>query len=447
MSNKADLVTMNQETKRELKPKLRFPEFHGGWGNQRLGEIAVVITEKAGNKKYTLMSITSGVGLVTQMEKFGREIAGSQYKNYLVIRENDFAYNKSATKECPEGFIAIYSGTEAAAVPKSIFTCFRVQDNRVFPQYLNYLFLGNLHGKWLRKFITVGARAHGSLNVDNEDLLSLPVPLPEGSTSLNEQQKIAGCLSSLDDRLAAETQKLGTLKDHKKGLMQQLFPAEGETLPKLRFPEFGDAGEWEVRKLGELLLNRPDYGVNAAAVTYSGALPAYLRITDISDEGYYLCEKKVSVDIEAKDENYLNEGDIVLTRTGASVGKSYKYRKEDGKLVFAGFLIRIKPDQKKIDSTFLSNYISTKQYWNWVSANSARSGQPGINGNEYATLPVPIPPSEKDLGRLSEQQKISDCLSSIDELITAQTQKINTLKVHKKGLMQQLFPALDEVKG
>ncbi len=212
-------------------------------------------------------------------------------------------------------------------------------------------------------------------------------------------------------------------------------------VPKLRFPEFRESGEWKNKRLGELLLVHPDYGVNAPAVPYSEDLPAYLRITDISDEGYFLRDKKTSVSINTTEENYLIEGDIVLARTGASVGKSYKFRKEDGKLVFAGFLIRIKPNPKKIDSTFLFNFISTQQYWNWVGITSARSGQPGINGNEYSTLPIPVPPHEREL---SEQQKIADCLSSIDERITAEAQKLATLKTHKKGLMQQLFPAEGE---
>ncbi|MEO1467279.1 MAG: restriction endonuclease subunit S, partial [Cyanobacteria bacterium J06633_1] len=214
-----------------------------------------------------------------------------------------------------------------------------------------------------------------------------------------------------------------------------------ELEPKRRFPEFRDAGKWEERKLGDFLLKKPDYGVNAPAVPYSDDLPAYLRITDISNEGYYLCDQKVSVKIEAKDENYLSEGDIVLARTGASVGKSYKYRKEDGNLVFAGFLIRIRPDPQKLDSTFLFNFLSTRQYWDWVSVNSARSGQPGINGNEYATLSVPVPSNKQKGNGLPEQQKIADCLTSIDDRITAETQKLDALKAHKKGLMQQLFPA------
>ncbi len=214
----------------ETLPNLRFPKFRdaGEWGTKELRDLAIIINEKAGSNKYILMSITSGIGLVSQLEKFGREIAGEQYKNYIVIQNNDFAYNKSATKEYPEGFIAIYSGETPAAVPNSIFTCFRIDKCNLVPDYLGYLFFCNLHGRWLKKFITVGARAHGSLNIDNENLLSLPIPLPTGYSSRAEQQKIADCLSSIDELIALEARKIDALKTHKKGLMQQLFPVSGE---------------------------------------------------------------------------------------------------------------------------------------------------------------------------------------------------------------------------
>ena len=249
-----------------------------------------------------------------------------------------------------------------------------------------------------------------------------------------EQKKIADCLSSLDELIAALACKVDALKTHKKGLMQQLFPIEGETQPRLRFPEFRDAGEWHDAQMGTLLMSSPDYGVNAAAVPFSENLPKYLRITDISEDGRYLPEKQVSVDFEATDGNYLDDGDIVLARTGASVGKSYQYRKQDGKLVFAGFLIRVKPHPKKVVSTYLANYLTSGHFWKWVAVTSARSGQPGINSTEYSSLTIPLPPT------LSEQQSIASCLSGLDTLITTATQELQTLKTHKKGLMQQLFP-------
>lgn len=241
---------MSNKAGKRLVPVLRFPEFRreAGWEIQPLRKLAKLIEDRAGTEKYTLLSVTSGVGLVTQIEKFGREIAGNQYKNYFVIRRGDFAYNKSATIKDPEGFIALLESHEQAAVPNSIFTCFRLKNESNSPQFFKHLFSTNIHGNWLRRFITIGARANGSLNIDSNDLLSLPLGLP---TSL-EQRKIADCLSSIDDLIVGQAKKIEALKAHKKGLMQQLFPAEGETVPRLRFPEFRDALDWAETSLGSV---------------------------------------------------------------------------------------------------------------------------------------------------------------------------------------------------
>jgi len=212
----------------ETTPRLRFPEFRdaGPWEVKRLGEIVEIINERAGDKKCTLLSVTAGIGLVSQVEKFGREIAGKQRRNYFILRKNDFAYNKSATKDYPEGYIGLYEGDEIAAVPNSIFVCFRPAQEKVVPRYLRFLFEINVHGRWMRRFITVGARAHGSLNIDNHNLLHIPIPLPATAVSIPEQQKIADCLSSLDELIELQAKQLEALQTHKKGLMQQLFPQE-----------------------------------------------------------------------------------------------------------------------------------------------------------------------------------------------------------------------------
>ena len=204
-------------------------------------------------------------------------------------------------------------------------------------------------------------------------------------------------------------------------------------IPELRFPKFEKDGEWDEKKLGECLLQSPDYGLNAPAVPFSPKLPTYLRITDISDDGKFIKEGKVSVNAVLTEANSLQDGDIVFARTGASVGKTYKYRKGDGQLVFAGFLIRIKPNTLKYNSEFIFQYLLTDTYKKWVSIISVRSGQPGINSNEYSSLSIPFPSP-------AEQQKIAECLSSIDEEISAMKEKAEQLKINKKGLMQKLFP-------
>lgn len=208
--------------KGEKVPKLRFPEFvkEGEWKIEILGKLSKEITEKTKGRKYKLMSITSGYGLVSQIKKFGREIAGNSYDNYYVIKNCDFAYNKSSTKLFTEGEIAMFEDEEIGAVPNSIFTCFRFDQNIIYPFFAKYPFVNNLHGKWLRKFIAVGARANGALQVNSKDLFSIPFAFP----SLKEQQKIAFCLSSLDALITAQAEKIEQLKLHKKGLMQGLFP-------------------------------------------------------------------------------------------------------------------------------------------------------------------------------------------------------------------------------
>jgi len=384
---RANEQPMSKEMENTRTPRLRFAEFREAWTKKTLGGIAVLINDKAGINRYKLMSITAGIGLVSQIEKFGREIAGESYKNYYVIKKGDFAYNKSSTKQYPEGQIAVLENEETGAVPNSIFTCFRIDDKLISPFFLKYPFENNIHGNWLKKFIEVGARAHGALSVDTKDLFAIPIFFP----SLAEQQKIAACLSSLDELISAQSEKIKALQRHKKGLMQQLFPADGETAPRRRFGEF--EGEWQRMKLGECLLRKPDYGVNAPAVPYSKDLPTYLRITDISEGGHFLRNQMVSVVKGVTEEYYLSEDDIVLARTGASVGKSYKYRVTDGRLVFAGFLIRVKPNPKKINSELLFQFFSTEKYWRWVAFISARSGQPGINGTEYSSMPIILPPT------------------------------------------------------
>ncbi len=168
---------------------------------------------------------------------------------------------------------------------------------------------------------------------------------------------------------------------------------------------------WDVTFLGDLLSEKPSYGINAPAVAFDSRFPTYLRITDISEQGRFIHEAKASVNHPASTNYGLNAGDLVFARTGASVGKSYHYRSEDGELVFAGFLIRFSPDNQKLISEYLKFYAQSGFYWNWVRVNSMRSGQPGINSQEYASLPVALPPTTL------EQQLIAEALSDADALI------------------------------
>ena len=154
-------------------------------------------------------------------------------------------------------------------------------------------------------------------------------------------------------------------------------------VPNLRFPEF--RGKWERMKFGDIATGF-DYGMNAAAKNYDG-VNKYIRITDIDETSSTYTDKDIVSPDGVLTDNYLvNNRDILLARTGASTGKSYLYKKSDGKLYYAGFLIRANVTTH--DPYFVFSQLHIHRYWRWVSIMSARSGQPGINSQEYASFPI-----------------------------------------------------------
>ena len=421
-----------------MTPRLRVPEFgdRGGWISKTLKEFAVVIDERARDGKFILMSISSGVGLVSQIEKFGREIAGAQYKNYYVIRSNDFAYNKSATKEYPEGFLAMYSGASPGAVPNSIFTCFRVDESQVFSPYLNYLFSQNLHGRWLRKFIEVGARAHGSLNVNNGDLLAMPTPLPCGDFSIHEQRKIADCLTSIDELISVEAKKLDVLKKHKKGLMQSLFPSECETLPRLRFPEFQNGPDWILAKLGDISRVQSGGTPSRSCPDYWGGTIPWVT-TSLVDSNIIL-----NVD-EYITKLGLEESSAKMFPMGTILMAMYGQGKTRGKVAMLGIDATTNQacaailTKSGIESRFVFQSLVSR--YDEIRKISNSGGQENLSAGLVEGISITYPEDVR------EQEKIANCLFFVDELIAVVIEEISTLRTHKMGLMQQLFPLTDKV--
>ncbi|HFR3766681.1 TPA: restriction endonuclease subunit S [Streptococcus suis] len=206
---------------------------------------------------------------------------------------------------------------------------------------------------------------------------------------------------------------------------------EKSTVPRLRFPGFTDA--WKPRKLGEVAISF-DYGLNSAATEYDGE-NKYLRITDIDDDSREFNISNLTspeINLFGLDEYRLSIGDILFARTGASVGKSYIYRSVDGKVYFAGFLIRV-----KIKDTFNPDFVFqntlTSNYERFISITSMRSGQPGVNAQEYSNYEIMFP-------TLSEQEAIGSFFSDLDQLITLHQRKLDDVKELKKALLQKMFP-------
>jgi len=433
---------MSKNNENKLVPRLRFPEFamEGEWEILPLSKLSYEITEKTKGRKFKLMSITSGVGLVSQIEKFGKEIAGNSYDNYYVLKKGDFAYNKSSTKLYPEGEVAMLEKEENGAVPNSIFTCFSFDKNKIYPIFAKYPFINNIHGRWLKKFIAVGARANGALQVNSKDLFSIPFPYP----SFKEQQKIAACLSSLDDVITAESKKLEVLKEHKKGLLQNLFPQQGETVPKLRFKEFEDSGEWEERNLGDVV-EKVGSGVTplGGESNYRKNGRPFVRSQNVS-WGFFLLNDIVFIDEETHKSQISTElktEDVLLNITGASIGRSAVVNKHVAGGNVNQHVCIIRTVKMTLNPLYLNQYLISDFGQKQIHNCQAGGNRQGLNFAQIRSFLIPLPTN------LHEQQKIANTLSSIDDLINAQSQKIETLKLHKKGLLQGLFPDVNEHNG
>lgn len=410
-------------------PRLRFSEFTGEWSRKPLKDVASVIKRRVGEENHTPMSITSGVGLVSQTDKFGREIAGQQYRNYIVIEKYDFAYNKSATKEFPEGFLAMHTLDETGAVPNSIFTCFRVNNNLVIPQYINYLFQDNLHGRWLRRFISVGARANGALAVETTDLMDLPIPLPTGLDSIQEQIRISATLSSLDAVILSHKSKQEALRQHKQGLMAKLIPSESVREPRLRFSEFEGSDNWEVKKLGEIAEIVTGTTPDTKKRDYYGGKWNFVSPSDISEKRYVKDAKTKLTDLGLSQTRVIPGESIMFVCIGSTIGKLAKsYTTSATNQQINSLIVG-----REFDSDFI--YFSLQLNATRISELAGRQAIPIINKSLFSGFSILLP-------SLLEQRRISAALSCLDELIEAYSDKIEALQMLKRGLIRGLFPSI-----
>lgn len=401
-------------------PKLRFPEFSGEWEEKKLNKIFYKITKRNTDKKNTNVITNSATeGLISQRDYFDKDIANiEKTDNYFVIQNGDFVYNPRKSSSAPYGPFTQYKLTNDGIV-SPLYLCLRKIESTVDSKFLENYFKTSCWHQYIYENGSAGAR-HDRVSIHDDILLEMPLKIP----SLPEQQKIADFLSTVDSIIASETKILNALQKKKKALMQKLFSQQ------LRFKadDGSEFPEWVKKKLGEVC-EPPKYGLNASGIDYDGE-HKYLRITDIDEITHTYSPEDLTSPSEYSDEYLLKENDIVFARTGASTGKTYLYDSKDGDLYYAGFLIKF--HVKNENAKFIFYQTCTHEYEKWVHIMSTRSGQPGINSEEYSSMKIKLPCKE-------EQQKIADCLSSMDSLIENQQKILTTWQQRKKALLQQMF--------
>jgi type I restriction enzyme S subunit len=311
-------------------------------------------------------------------------------------------------------------------------TYFRTDNEKLLNAYLRFFFESKSFVS--QYFAVMRQSTRNQIPITAQRKFFIPIP-----STLTEQKAIATALSDVDELIAKLEKLIEKKKAIKQGAMQALLNG------KIRLNDFKTSlnnkqskvgsipDDWKLIPLKDCLSENLKYGIGAAAITFNTSYPTYLRITDIDENGTLIKNGLKSVNHFDAINYVIDEGEIVFARTGASVGKSYLYDPKDGKLVYAGFLIKARPNPSVLIPFYLKAYVSTNQYWKWVTAMSMRSGQPGINSVEYGTLPIPIPPN------IEEQKAIAKIIIEMVTQIEMLEIKKNKLHLVKQGMMQELL--------
>ncbi len=310
-------------------------------------------------------------------------------------------------------------------------------DNKIDMMYFHYFMF--IVDEWCKRNTNAGGLL--SVNMDSFKKLSIPYP-----PSLSEQRKIADCFASLDNQIDATRRKLELLKEHKKGLMQKLFPAKGKTLPELRFPEFKNDGEWKEMLFDDTFSILPNNTLSRAELTnikgsirnihYGDILIKFSECLNVKKEQlpFVVNESNIQKLFESK----LQNGDVIIADTAEdeTVGKCSELYEITNEIIISG--LHTIPVRPKISfaSSFLGFYLNSESYRNQLSYLMQGVKVLSISKSSLKQTTLKFPAS------IIEQQRIADCLSSLGNTIKYFENKIVSLEQFKKGLMQQLFPQL-----
>jgi type I restriction enzyme S subunit len=412
MNSKSKTTATTGEATPALVPNLRFPEFRKaeGWHPKPLGNVATFFKGK-GLPKSALSAdgknpcIHYGE-LFTEYQEVIRSVRSrtNLAENVFLSVANDVLMPTSDVT--PSGLAKASCLNFANVILGGDILVIRTKRESVNGEFLAR-YIRHLESKVLQ-LVSGSTVFHLYANSMEKLVLSFP-------KQPAEQQKIAECLSSLDELIAAQARKLDALKTHKKGLMQQLFPREGETQPRLRFPEFQNAGEWEMKPLGKVAENLDN---KRRPITSSDR--------EAGDVPYY----GASGIVDYVEGFIFNEDLLCVSEDGANlVARTYPIAFPISGKTWVNNHAHVLRFANQCTQKFVEVYLNSIKLDDFITG----MAQPKLNKAMLDKIPIPHP-------EVPEQQRIADCLSSLDDLIAAQTQTLEALKTHKQGLMQKLFP-------
>ena len=412
-----------------LVPKLRFPEFRGGEGWEDVpinNHLEVREERQTPNVHAPLYSLTIEDGITVKSERYNREflVRDAGNKKYKLVRPKDIVYNPSNLRW---GAIN-YSRLDHSVVVSPIYEVLYVKDLAKTCQ--EFIACAVMRDRQIKRFVTKG---QGTLveriAVKIDDFVSTSLPMP---SNREEQRRIALCLSSLDDLIVVERHKLDALMAHKKGLMQQLFPREGETRPRLRFPEFQNAPNWEKKELhavADPVTERAENNTANNILTLSADQGLILqseyfgkKIAGVNAERYFMIHK---------DDFVYND----RTTKSSAYGTIKRLKKHPHGIVSPiykcfRFIAEEAPDywEQYFEAGAHDAQLKT------LANEGARAGRFNVSIDRFLATTALVP-------LINEERRIADFLSALDDIVAAQSYKVEVLKTQKNGLLQQLFPA------
>jgi type I restriction enzyme S subunit len=406
---------MSETNEKKLVPKLRFPEFEnsGEWNYLNGNKLFEPIVNKNHNSDLPILAITQEQGAIPRnMIDYHVSVTDKSVESYKVVEVGDFIISLRSFQGGIE-----YSNYKGLCSPAYIILRKKVDlENNFYRHYFKSVpFIRDLNKN------LEGIRDGKMISYKQFSEILIPNPNPK------EQQKIADCLSSLDEVITAESQKLKVLKEHKKGLLQNLFPQEGETVPKLRFKEFEDSGEWDAKTLGDVAEIITGNTPSTSETEYYGGDFMFVSPADIDDKRYVIETKTTLTELGFSKTRKIKSDSVLFVCIGSTIGKVAQNKFECATNQQINSLV----PYKEYSSHFIYSLLEANS--EKIASLAGRQAVPIINKSLFSSVLLLFP-------KKTEQEKIAETLSSLDNLINSQSQKVETLKLHKKGLLQGLFP-------
>lgn len=397
---------------KELKniPKLRFPEFIklGDWEKKKIESIiSQEISTMAMNK--------------LELQKEGFPVYGA---DGLIGYINDFQQEEEYISMVKDGSgVGKLNLCQEHSSILGTLTALKSKDSkRYFLKWIYYL-LNTLD-------FSSYVKGAGIPHIYYSDIKHKCIYIP----SFSEQEKIADCLSSLDDYINATQEKIEILQSHKKGLMQQLLPALGKIMPQKRLPKFGKSKKWSPNSMEEMFEIRNGYTPSKSNPKFweNGTIP-WFRMEDIREHGHILSDSIQHITKEAVKGKGLFPANSIIVATTATIGEHALIIVDSLANQRFTFLTKRKSFDNQIDMKYFYYYMYIID--EWCKQHTNAGGFASVDMNGFKRLSVSLPSPE-------EQKEIAECFTSIDDLIDSTKQKLVMLQEHKKGLIQQLFPRI-----